>query len=206
MMKPWMGHEWGFKKVEKLLEWITEFKFIKELTLYAFSMQNFNRPKNEFKHLMEIFNGMCDRFLDDSRLMKNKIRINFIGRTHLLPVDLQEKMKKLFEKTKNNKRYIINIALAYGGREEVIDAIKKMIKNREIDEINEKNFAKNLYTKSEPDIIIRTGGDKRTSNFMIWQSAYSEWFFIEKTWPEFEKEDLIKIIKEYKLRERRFGK
>ena len=115
-------------------------------------------------------------------------------------------MKKLFEKTKNNKRYIINIALAYGGREEVIDAIKKMIKNREIDEINEKNFAKNLYTKSEPDIIIRTGGDKRTSNFMIWQSAYSEWFFIEKTWPEFEKEDLIKVIEEYKLRERRFGK
>ena len=103
MMKPWMGHEWGFKKVEKLLEWLSELKFVKELTLYAFSMQNFNRPKDEFDYLMKIFKEMCDRFSDDPKIMENGIRINFIGRTHLFPADLQEKMKKVSEKTKNNR-------------------------------------------------------------------------------------------------------
>jgi tritrans,polycis-undecaprenyl-diphosphate synthase [geranylgeranyl-diphosphate specific] len=211
MMKPWMGHEWGFKKVEKLLEWLSELKFVKELTLYAFSMQNFNRPKDEFDYLMKIFKELCDKFSDDPKIMENGLRINFIGRTHLFPVDLQEKMKKVSEKTKNNDKYIINIALAYGGREEVIDAVKKVgeqIKKGtlDVDKINEEVFSKNLYMESEPDIIIRTGGEKRTSNFLIWQSNYSEWFFLEKTWPEFEKEDLLKVIEEYKQRERRFGK
>ncbi len=211
MIKPWMGHEWGFKKVEKLFEWLSELKFIKELTLYAFSMQNFNRPKEEFDYLMKVFKDMCDRFSNDPKIMENSIRINFIGRTYLFPADLQEKMKNISEKTKNNDKYIINIALAYGGREEVIDAVKKVgeqIKKGklDVDKINEEVFSKNLYMESEPDIIIRTGGDKRTSNFLIWQSSYSEWFFLEKTWPEFEKEDLLKVIEEYKQRERRFGK
>lgn len=211
MMKPWMGHEWGFKKVEKLIDWLSELKFVKELTLYAFSMQNFNRPKDEFEYLMKVFKDMCDRFSDDQRVMDNGIRINFIGRTYLFPADLQEKMKNISEKTKNNDKYVINIALAYGGREEVIDAVKKVgeqIKKGEldVDKINEEVFSKNLYMESEPDIIIRTGGEKRTSNFLIWQSNYSEWFFLEKTWPEFEKEDLLQVIEEYKQRERRFGK
>jgi tritrans,polycis-undecaprenyl-diphosphate synthase [geranylgeranyl-diphosphate specific] len=211
MMKPWKGHEWGFKKVEKLLEWLSELKYIKELTLYAFSIQNFNRPKQEFDYLMRIFREMCDKYSDDKRIKEAGIRINFIGRTYLLPKDLQEKMKKLMEKTKNNKNYIVNIALAYGGREEVIDAIKKVAEQLRkgklnIDQINEETFTKNLYLQSEPDIIIRTGGEKRTSNFLIWQSWYSEWFFLEKTWPEFEKQDLLNIIEEYQKRERRFGK
>jgi len=211
MMKPWMGHEWGFKKVEKLIDWLSELKFVKELTLYAFSMQNFNRPKDEFDYLMKVFKDMCDRFSDDPKIMENGVRINFIGRIHLFPADLQEKMKNISEKTKNNDKYIINIALAYGGREEVIDAVKKVgeqIKKGklDVDKINEEVFSKNLYMESEPDLIIRTGGDKRTSNFLIWQSSYSEWFFLEKTWPEFEKEDLLQVIEEYKQRERRFGK
>jgi len=211
MMKPWMGHEWGFKKLEKLFQWLSEIKYVKELTLYAFSIQNFNRPKEEFDYLMKIFREMCDKYSDDKKIKENKIRINFIGRSYLFPKDFQEKMKNLMEKTKNNKEYLVNIALAYGGREEVIDATKKIAEQIKkgklnIDQINEEIFSKNLYMNDEPDIIIRTGGEKRTSNFLIWQSWYSEWFFLEKTWPEFEKKDLLNIIEEYKKRERRFGK
>jgi len=211
MMKPWKGHEWGFKKLQNLLEWLAEIKYIKELTLYAFSVQNFNRPKEEFDYLIKIFKDMCDQYSKDKRIMENKIRINFIGRAYLFPKDLQEKMSKLMERTKNNKGYIVNIALAYGGREEVIDATKKIAEQIKegklnVDQINEETFSKNLYMNDEPDLIIRTGGDKRTSNFLIWQSWYSEWFFLEKTWPEFEKEDLLQVIEEFKQRERRFGK
>jgi tritrans,polycis-undecaprenyl-diphosphate synthase [geranylgeranyl-diphosphate specific] len=211
MIKPWMGHEWGFKKLEKLFEWLAELKFVKELTLYAFSVQNFNRPKEEFDYLMKIFKEMCDKYSNDKKIKENGIRINVIGRTYMFPQDLQEKIKSLMEKTKDNKDYIVNIALAYGGREEVIDATKKIAEQLKsgklnIDQINEEIFSKNVYMSSEPDLIIRTGGDHRTSNFLIWQSSYSEWFFLEKTWPEFEKEDLIKVLDEFKTRDRRFGK
>jgi len=212
MMKPWMGHEWGAKKIEFLLEWLKEFE-IKELTLYAFSIQNFNRPKEEFDYLMNIFRNEFDRLINEKKdlLMKHKIRINFIGRLWMFEKDIEERMKKLMEMTKENNKYIVNIAMAYGGREEIIDAVKKIaedIKKGKLDvnEINEEIFSKNLFLSSEPDLIIRTGGEKRTSNFLMFQSPYSEWFFLEKTWPEFEKEDLIAVIEEFKKRERRFGR
>ncbi len=210
MLKPWKGHEWGAKKIEKLFDWSRNIG-IKELTLYAFSMQNFDRPKKEFDYLMDIFRKEFDRLKTDERLDKYKIKINFIGRIHLFPKDIQEKMNTLMEKTKNYNNYIVNFAMAYGGREEVMDAVKKIaeqIKNKKIDikQINEEMFSKNLYMTHEPDLIIRTGGDKRTSNFLIWQSYYSEWIFLEKSWPEFEKEDLIKAVHDFSQRKRRFGK
>jgi tritrans,polycis-undecaprenyl-diphosphate synthase [geranylgeranyl-diphosphate specific] len=210
MVKPWKGHEWGAKKVESLFDWCKELD-IKELTLYAFSMQNFNRPKDEFDYLMRIFEDEFTQLLDDKRIHENKIRINFIGRINLFPKGVYQSMLKLMEATNDYSDYVINFAMAYGGREEVIDAIKKVAEQikagkLEIDKINEDSFEKNLYLDSEPDFIIRTGGDHRTSNFLIWQSNYSEWFFIEKTWPEFEKEDLVKCIKDFNIRERRFGK
>lgn len=210
MMKPWKGHEWGARKVEKLFEWCVELG-IKELTLYAFSMQNINRPKEEFDYLMKIFHDEFSKLVDDERLEKYGIRINFIGRIHLFPAEVQEKMKLLMEKTKDFDKHVINFAMAYGGREEVVDAVKKVatgVKNGEldVDDINEEVFGKNLYMESEPDLIIRTGGDRRTSNFLIWQSNYSEWAFVEKLWPEFEKEDFIRCIEDYNSRERRFGK
>lgn len=210
MMKPWKGHEWGAQKVEKLFDWCKEIG-IKELTLYTFSVENFNRPKEEFDYLMEIFRKEFERLKDDPRLDANKIRINVIGRTWMFPKDIQEKIKDVMEKTKNNDQYIINFAMAYGGRTEVIDATKKIaeqVKKGEldIDSINEETFSKNLYFKDEPEMIIRTGGEKRTSNFLIWQGSYSEWIFLDKMWPEFEKEDLLEAIKEYHSRERRFGK
>jgi tritrans,polycis-undecaprenyl-diphosphate synthase [geranylgeranyl-diphosphate specific] len=210
MMKPWKGHEWGAKKVEDLLNWCKELG-IKELTLYSFSVQNFNRPKEEFDYLMKIFKDEFAKLKDDKRIHENKIRINVIGRIWMFPKDVQEKMYQIMEITKNYDEHIINFAMAYGGREEVIDATRKIaeqIKSGKLDvsQINEETFSKNLYMNDEPEIIIRTGGDKRTSNFLIWQSHYSEWFFLEKMWPEFEKEDLLQVIEEFKQRERRFGK
>ncbi|MBU0472518.1 MAG: di-trans,poly-cis-decaprenylcistransferase [Nanoarchaeota archaeon] len=210
MIKPWKGHEWGAKKVENLLNWAKELD-IRELTLYAFSMQNMNRPKDEFDFLMNLFRKEFSKMENDSRLEKDKIRINFIGRIHLLPKDLYELFQRIMDKTKNNDKYTINFAIAYGGREEVVDAVMKLsadVKKGivDADKVNEELFKNYLYTPDEPDLVIRTGGDRRTSNFLIWQSNYSEWFFLEKTWPEFEKEDLIAIINDYTARERRFGK
>jgi len=210
MMKPWKGHEWGAKKVEKLMDWCHEFD-VKELTLYCFSIQNFNRPKIEFDYLMNLFRKEFDRFKDDKRVHDNRIRINVIGRIYLFPKDIQDKVRQIMDMTKDYGNYTLNLAFGYGGREEVIDATVKIAKQvkegkLDIEQINEDTFSKNLYFDSEPDMIIRTGGDRRTSNFLIWQSHYSEWVFLEKTWPEFEKEDLAQAIKEFSERERRFGK
>ena len=208
MLKPWKGHEYGAKKIESLLEWCKELN-IKEITLYCFSIENFNRPKEEFNYLMNLFKEEFIKLKDDSRL--NEIKVNFIGRINMFPEDVQDSMNVLMEKTKNNKPYALNFAMAYGGRAEVIDATRKIaeqVKNGklDVDEINEEVFEKNLYTASEPDLIIRTSGEKRTSGFLIYQGAYAELIFIDKMWPEFEKEDFINAIKEYSNRERRFGK
>lgn len=210
MLKPWNGHEWGAKKVEKLFTWCQEFN-IKELTLYTFSIQNFNRPKKEFDYLMKIFKENFDKLIDDKRLDSNGIRINVIGRLHMFPKDVQDRLNRIMEKTKNNNDYVINFAMAYGGREEIIDATRKIaqqVKNGKlnIDDINEETFSKNLYFANQPDLIIRTGGDNRTSNFLSFQSAYSEWLFLDKMWPEFEKEDFEEAISNYSKRKRRFGK
>ena len=206
MLEPWKGHEFGQKKVEELLEWCKDLG-ITELTLYIFSMQNFNRPKEEFNYLMELFKKSFEKFSDDKRIKENGIKINFLGRYELFPADLVKILKDITEKTKNNNRFILNFAMAYGGREEIIDAVKSIInKNFKKEDITEDVISQNLYSRSEPDMIIRTGGEKRTSNFLPWQAAYSEWFFIDKTWPEFTKEDFIQLLNNYKQRERRFGK
>jgi len=144
-------------------------------------------------------------------ITKNGIRIVFIGRTWMFAKDIQEKMSKIMELTTDNQQHIVNFAMAYGGREEVIDAVRKIAEQVQqgklsIDEINEQTFAKELYLSSEPELIIRTGGEKRTSNFLPWQSVYAEWVFLEKTWPEFEKEDLVAAVEDFNARERRFGK
>ncbi len=208
MMKPWKGHEWGKGKVEKLFEWCKELK-VGELTLYAFSIQNFNRPKEEFDYLMKLFVKAFNEIKNDERI--KDIRMNFIGRIQLFPEEVQKVMNELMEITKENKPYIVNFAMAYGGQEEVIDAVKRVSEQIEegklnINDINEESFKDFLYLKDSPNLIIRTGGEKRTSNFLNYQAAYSEWIFIEKLWPEFEKEDFISCIKEYSDRSRRFGR
>ncbi|VVB81302.1 Tritrans,polycis-undecaprenyl-diphosphate synthase (GGDP specific) [uncultured archaeon] len=206
MMNPWKGHEWGAEKFRKFTEWCFELG-VQEITAYVFSIQNFNRPKDEFEYLMKIFKQMVNERLqpDNLKEMKEKgVKITFIGRQEMLPKELQELQNKLMEATKENKPKRVNFAMAYGGREEIIDAVKKIV--AEGKEVNEEEFSKCLWLNSNPDLIIRTGGEQRTSNFLPWQSTYSEWIFLEKLWPEIEKEDLVKCIEEYKSRERRFGK
>jgi tritrans,polycis-undecaprenyl-diphosphate synthase [geranylgeranyl-diphosphate specific] len=213
MLKPWMGHEWGAKKITQFLNWCRELG-IQEVTCYTFSIQNFNRPKQEFDYLMKIFAKEFDGLSTPEKLAelkKDGVRINFIGRIGMFPGNVQKGMRTLMEQTKNNKPNIVNFAMAYGGREEVVDAAKKIAEDIkagkvDVEKINEEMFGKYLYLNSDPDLIIRTGGERRTSNFLAWQGIYSEWFFVDKTWPEMEKEDLVKVLQEFSERERRFGK
>jgi len=203
------GHEYGAKKVEKLFDWC-RLLGIKELTLYVFSMENFKRSKNEVNYLMNLFRKQFKKLSKDKRIDKDRIRISFIGRLNLFPKDMQEMMKSLMKKTKGYKNFKINFAIGYGGRAEIIDATKKMIsdvKRKKLNEkdINENLFKKYLYLSREPDLLIRPGGDLRISNFLIWQSSYTELYFTKKLWPEFTKNDLKKAIDDYKKRERRFG-
>jgi tritrans,polycis-undecaprenyl-diphosphate synthase [geranylgeranyl-diphosphate specific] len=209
MVKPWKGHEWGAKKVEKVIEWGNDLG-ISELTLYALSIENFNRPEIEFNYLMKLFKKEFKRLKNDHQLKNKEIRINFIGRLWMLDEELQEILNDISNKTKNNSKFIVNFAIAYGGRQEVVDAtikIAEQVKSGELDisKINEETFSNSLWSSSEPDLIIRTGGEIRTSNFLNFQSAYSEWIFLEKSWPEFEKEDFISAIDEYTSREVRKG-
>ncbi len=200
---PWKGHEEGARKVEKFLEWCRELN-IKELTFYCFSIENFNRSEKEVNFLMALFKKFFAKFENDKRIDENEIKIRFIGEKKLLDNQIQEMIKRIEEKTKKYDKHIINFAMAYGGRQEILSAVKRLIKEKK--EVNEKNFQNCLWLSDEPDFIIRTGGEKRTSNFLPWQSIYSEWIFFDKMWPEFTKKDLEKAIKEFKRRQRRFGK
>lgn len=210
MLKPFMGHEWGYKKIKKLFEWCKEFK-IKEITLYTFSIENFSRPKKEFNYLMKLFEEAFKEAKEDKKLHENKIRINFIGRIHMFPVVVQKAMHELTDATKDYSNFIVNFAMAYGGRAEIIDATKKIAEQVKqgklnIEEINEEVFKKNIYLESEPDLIIRTS-ERRLSGFLLWQGTYAEIQFLpDVLWPEFTKEHFIQCIEDYMNRERRFGK
>ncbi len=211
MKNPWQGHAWGAKKVEKVLDWCLELK-IPQVTLWSFSIENMNRPKIEFNYLMDIFEKEFLEVVNKEKIHKNKVRINVIGRTDLLPRRVQDAIRKAEDATKDYSDYTINFAIAYGGREEILNATKKIAaavrdNNLKIEQIDERTYRKFLYTNGtpDPDLVIRTSGEQRTSGFLIWQTAYSELYFCKKLWPEFEKEDLVKAIDSYKLRKRRFG-
>lgn len=206
-LQPWKGHEFGIKKLEQLLNWCRELG-VKELTLYSFSTENFKRGKREKDFLFNIFKREFGNMKRREDIFRNKIRINVIGRLHMFPKGIRKAMHEIMEKTRKHKRFTVNFAMAYGGRQEIVDALKKIIKNSKKlkpSQINEKAITKNLYLKSEPDLVIRPGGETRTSNFLTWQSVYSEWAFIKKLWPEFTKKDLVKCVEEFNKRERRFG-
>jgi tritrans,polycis-undecaprenyl-diphosphate synthase [geranylgeranyl-diphosphate specific] len=207
------GHDSGAKKLGEVIEWCLEYR-IKELTLYTFSMQNFSREKREVDTLLNLFRKHFEKLKDDNKISKNRIRVRVIGRIHMFPEDLQRSIYEIMEKTKTHDNLTINFAMAYGGREEIVDAVRKIAEDvkfgsiniTNIDSIDEKMFASKLYLNSDPEIVIRTGGDKRTSNFLPWQTIYSEWFFTTSLWPEFSKEEFVKILDEFNSRERRFGK
>jgi len=206
MLKPWKGHELGKEKVEKLLDYAKELG-IKEMTFYALSVENIkSRPTIELNFIYKIFRETF-RDMDRDKMMRESIRMKFIGDLDLLPTDVREECNKLEEDTKNNSEFIANFCIAYGGRQELVNAVRKIVESKVSgDEVDSEMITNNLYLQSQPDLIIRTGGDMRTSNFLPWQSTYSEWFFLDKMWPEFTKEDLIECIEEFKNRKRNFGK
>ena len=209
-LSPWQGHEFGAKNIEQLISWCIELG-IKELTLYSFSLDNFKRPSIEKNALFGLFKENIKKLQKDERISKYGIRVSFIGRLGKFPKALQDEMLKVMRQTDRNNGFKLNFAMAYSSKAEIADSIKKIaikLKNKKIkmDEINEKTVNDNLYLSSSPDILIRPGGEKRLSDFLLWQSAYSELFFLDKLWPEFTKKDLIKVIEEFKRRERRFGR
>jgi len=196
------GHEKGFNKIKDIVEWCIEVG-VKELTLYCFSTENFKRDKKEVDYLFNLFRKKVDEFKDDKVINDKKVRVRVIGRTSMFPGDMQEKMKEVMEKTKDYGNFTLNLALAYGGRGEIVDAVKKLLSSGK--EISEENISENLYLADDVDLFIRPGGEKRLSNFLLWQNSYAELWFTDKLWPEFGKDDLIGAVEWFRNRERRFG-
>jgi tritrans,polycis-undecaprenyl-diphosphate synthase [geranylgeranyl-diphosphate specific] len=201
-MPSFKGHEEGAKTVKKLFDWAKELN-IKELTLYTLSTENLKREKTELDYLFKLIKKLFSKFKDDKRIDKYKIKVRIIGKLSLLPKDVQKILEEVQKRTSMNNNYIINFCIAYGGRLELIEAIKKL---KDKKEITEEDITNALWLSSEPDLIIRTGSVKRLSNFLPWQSVYSEFIFLDKMWPEFTKKDLIACIKEFENRKRNFGK
>ena len=193
------GHLNGVKTVKKIVETSIKLK-IPFVTFYVFSTENWKRPKSEIDFLFKLIINYFKQEL--STVISNKIKINIIGKTNQLPLKIKQSLKKTVKLTENNKKIIVNLAINYGSKDEIISSIKKL-KNR----ISIKSLEDNLYTKNipDPDILIRTGGHKRLSNFMLWQLAYTEIYFLDKLWPDFNNNDFKKIIKNYKKLKRNFG-
>ena len=211
---PKEGHWKGADSVENLLDWCEEFD-IKIITLYALSAENLDRDDEELEYLYKLICMRLEKLFNDPRIHRNKMRVKAIGRIELLPESIKEILKRLDDATKNYDKHFLNIALAYGGQYELVDAVKKIgekIKDGSlnVNEINKKEIESNLYTshlpQSSPDMILRTSGEKRLSGFLMWQSAYSELVFMDIFWPEFRKIDLMRAIRTFQERKRRLGK
>ncbi|MBS7657244.1 MAG: polyprenyl diphosphate synthase [Candidatus Bathyarchaeia archaeon] len=212
-MNPHKGHFYGADKTENVLRWCLDLG-VKTITLYAFSTENFKRPPEEVKEIMSLFDEKLQKVLNDDNIHKHQVRVKAIGRLNLLPENLQELVKKVEDATKDYNSHFLNIAMAYGGRAEIVDAAReiaqKIISGTILpNEIDEETFEKHLYTahlpKQDPDLIIRTSGEERLSGFLLYQSAYSELCFLDVFWPEFRRIDLLRAIRIFQKRKRRFG-
>ena len=198
------GHIKGIKTVETVIK-SSIIQKIPYLTLYTFSTENWRRPKNEVNFLFDLIRKSLKKKIN--KIIKQGIRINIIGQRKRLPEDIVKIIKSIEKRTLKNRRITLNLALNYGSMAEILEACKKILSNKE-NKINEKNFERGLYTKNipDPDILIRTGGAKRLSNFLLWQLAYTEIFFIDKLWPDFNENDFNNIIKNFFNIKRNFGK
>mgnify|MGYP002628326542 FL=1 len=200
------GHKNGVKAVRDTVEGAAEIG-IEYLTLYAFSSENWNRPEKEVNALMTLLVSAINK--ETKTLMDNNIRLSTIGDINKLPSKAQKELQEAILKTKDNTRMTLVLALSYSGRGEIINAVQNIIKDgKKPEEINEDTFQQYLTTKSVPDpeLLIRTSGEYRISNFLLWQIAYSELYFTDTLWPDFRRADLYKAILNYQSRERRFGK
>ena len=204
------GHREGAKSVRKIVE-ATARLGIKNLTLYAFSTENWNRPKQEVKTLMKLLVSALKRELP--LMKKNNIRLNAIGHTDMMPENVQNELQEVLDETKTNTGLVLTLALSYGARQEIQRAIQEIshkVKNNiiSVENVDEDIINKHLYTQNLPDVdlLIRTSGEVRISNFLLWQIAYAELYFTEELWPDFDETSLLNAITDYQLRERRFGK
>ncbi|MDG6220958.1 MAG: polyprenyl diphosphate synthase [Candidatus Thermoplasmatota archaeon] len=211
-LQPLEGHEKGKDKLEEVMNWCLEVG-VKILTVYAFSTENINRDSDEVDQLMDMFATNFRKLADDERIHKNKIHVRTMGQRELLPENVRDAITYAEEKTKDYDSYYYNIAIAYGSREEIIQAIKRIavdVKDGKVEPegIDEKTFSSYLYTGDfpDPDLVLRTSGEVRISNFLLWQMAYSELYFTDVYWPGFRKIDFLRAIRSYQQRQRRFGK
>jgi tritrans,polycis-undecaprenyl-diphosphate synthase [geranylgeranyl-diphosphate specific] len=206
-----LGHVKGKEKLEEVLEWCMEIG-TRVVTVYAFSTENFKRNPEEVEFLFNLISNALLNLIEDQRVIKNKIKVKIIGNISTLPEYLRSSIEKVELATANYDGYKLNIAVAYGGREEIIEAIRKIAieyKDGKIsmDDINEENFRKYLYdgTIPDPDLILRTSGEERISNFLLWQGAYSELYFSDVFWPDLRKLDFLRAVRAYQTRKRRYG-
>lgn len=204
MLPSMMGHKMGVEALKKTVKACNDFK-IKYLTVYAFSTENWNRKKEEVDFLMNLLAQTLKNELEE--LNQNDVKMNFIGDIEGLNPALQEILKHSKEKTKDNKGVVLTVAINYGAKDELIHCVQNII-DKGIRHVDEQTIQQNLYTNNlpDPDFLIRTSGEKRISNFLLWQIAYSEIYVIDKYWPEFDKDELKKAILEFGLRKRRYGK
>ena len=196
-----LGHFAGVNTVKKIVDASIKFR-IPIVTFYVFSTENWKRPKNEIRYLFSLIESFFKKEINN--VIKNKIKIKIIGERKSLPKKLVEILNNAELKTKTNREILVNLALNYGSKYEILRSLKKIKNNKTI---NQKDISNNLFTKNipDPEILIRTGGKKRLSNFMLWQLAYSELYFVKKLWPDFNKNDLMSILKDYKKIKRNFG-
>ncbi len=200
------GHRAGTENLRRIIEACVEFG-IQYLTIYAFSTENWARPRDEVEGLMDIMEEVIDR--EVPKLHEQGVQIRHLGKMEGIRPELQKKLREAVELTRNNTRLVLNVALNYGGRDEIVQAIRKMMRDGlSPEEVTEERVAQYLYTAGlpDPDLIIRTSGEYRMSNFLLWQSAYAEWYFTPVYWPDFDKEELRKALEEYARRQRRFGR
>ena len=199
------GHRAGTENLTRIIEACVEFG-VKYLTIYAFSTENWGRPMAEVEGLMNIFDDVFDRELNE--LHKQGAQLRHVGRLEGVRPSMIEKIKRGVEMTKNNHRLILNVAFNYGGRDEILHVVRNIVESGvKPEEVTPELIEQSLFTSGspDPDLVIRTSGEMRTSNFLLWQTAYSEWYFPEVFWPDFGREQLLEAIKEYSQRERRFG-
>ena len=196
------GHKQGLHTVEIILKKAIETK-IPYLTLFSFSTENWKRPRSEIKFLLNLIREYFNKHLD--KIIKQGVKIRIIGQINKFPIDVKNILNKVQNKTKQNKKINLILALNYGSRDEILYAVKNMIKKKT--RINKSNFENQLYTSNipDPDVLIRTGGKNRLSNFLLWQTAYTEIFFVKKLWPDFNGNDFKKILKKFKNIKRNFG-
>lgn len=200
------GHKKGVETLENVGDWCIA-RGIKYLTVWAFSSENWSRPEDEISYLMKLMKEVAISKV--SVFMKKGVKLNILGRLSELPHETQDAIRKAVEKTKNNAKVIMNVAINYGGRNEILDAIKQIVKEKvESEKITQELVRSHLYAPEipEPDLVIRTGGEQRTSGFLLWETHYSEWYFSKQRWPEFSEEELDRAIEDFKSRKRNFGK